>query len=377
MAVATGFALVLLPYSLLGPFVGTILDRFHRRNVLLAANLGRSALLLAIAVLVARGTSETLLIPWVLAGFGMSRLVLAGLSAGLPRLVPADLLVPANAIAVTGGTLASVIGGGLGLGIRRLTSDFASDTSDAAIVALAALAYLLAALSALRLRPVELGPEDHERVDRVAWHLGLEAVHRGLAHLRQHARAGWAIARIAMVRGGMSALIVMTILLQRNTFHSDPDDAIAALAVVVTVMGIGSLFGAAITPRATMRWSRLRWMRINMVIVAGLVALFPLLLTPVLLPIGMMAIAASAQAIKVSADAEVQLAIDDDFRGRVFAVYDMSVNISIVTGAFLAAALLPEGGRSTLVPLIIASIVAIAGLVERYRWRSAHHSRSN
>lgn len=375
LAVATGFAIVLLPYSFLGPFVGTVLDRFHRRNVLMVANLMRSVLLAGIALMIVTGTPEVILIPSVLASFGLSRLVLAGLSAGLPRVVSADLLVPANAIAVTGGTLASVIGGGIGLGIRTATSAMASDSSDALIVAAAACTYLFAGLSALLLRAGELGPADHERVHALAWHLGIEDVRGGLSHLRQHVHAGWAIARIAMVRGGMSALIVMTILLQRNSFSTDSDTGIARLAVVVTLMGVGSLIGAAITPRATVRWSRVTWMRINVVVVATLAGLFPLMISPLMVPVMMMLIAGSAQAIKVSADAEVQLAIDDDYRGRVFAVYDMSVNIAIVIGAFVAALLLPNTGRSALLPIVIASVWAVSALVEHYALRAAHHSR--
>ena len=362
LAVATGFALVLLPYSILGPLVGTILDRFHRRTIMLVANLVRALLLAFIATLIASGVTETALIPWVLLAFGLSRLVLAGLSAGLPRLVPGDLLVTANAIAVTGGTVAAVIGGGIGLGLRSTTVAWSSNASDAVIVSVAAGAYLVAALSALRLRPTELGPHEHEQVR--SWSAGFVDLRLGLVHLTQRVPAGWAIMRIALVRGGMSALIVAAILLHRNVFSDDPDDAIAGLAVVVVAMGIGSLVGAVITPRATQVWSRVQWMRTNLAFASVFAVLFAFTQTPVLLPITMMVIAIAGQAIKVSADAEVQTAIDDDYRGRVFAVYDMSVNVAIVFGSFIAALLLPADGRSLLLPLLIAAIWMSIYLIE-------------
>ena len=39
LAVAAGLAVLLLPYSLIGPFAGALLDRWDRRMVLIAANL--------------------------------------------------------------------------------------------------------------------------------------------------------------------------------------------------------------------------------------------------------------------------------------------------------------------------------------------------
>ena len=39
--IAGAFAVLYLPYSVLGPFAGALLDRWDRRLVLIAANLGR------------------------------------------------------------------------------------------------------------------------------------------------------------------------------------------------------------------------------------------------------------------------------------------------------------------------------------------------
>src|ERR687884_1137811 len=50
-AVAGGFAVLLLPYSLVGPFAGVLLDRWSRRQVFLHGNLLRALLACATAVL--------------------------------------------------------------------------------------------------------------------------------------------------------------------------------------------------------------------------------------------------------------------------------------------------------------------------------------
>ena len=60
-------------------------------------------------------------------------------------------------------------------------------------------------------------------------------------------------------------------------------------------------------------------------------------------------------------DALVQSKIDDIYRGRVFSVYDVVVNGAIVSGAVIAALMLPNSGDTFLVPLIVAALYFTAG----------------
>ncbi|MGH8965137.1 MAG: MFS transporter, partial [Actinomycetes bacterium] len=43
--IAAGFVVLLLPYSIIGPFAGALLDRWDRRRVLVGANLLRGVLI--------------------------------------------------------------------------------------------------------------------------------------------------------------------------------------------------------------------------------------------------------------------------------------------------------------------------------------------
>ena len=54
-AIAAAFAVLFLPYSVLGPFAGALLDRWDRRLVIIGANLGRLLLVLLVGVLLAFG----------------------------------------------------------------------------------------------------------------------------------------------------------------------------------------------------------------------------------------------------------------------------------------------------------------------------------
>lgn len=54
-AIAAGLAVLLLPYSVLGPFVGVFIDRWSRRQILVIAPVVRGVLLVLAACLVAAG----------------------------------------------------------------------------------------------------------------------------------------------------------------------------------------------------------------------------------------------------------------------------------------------------------------------------------
>ncbi|MEY3904971.1 MAG: hypothetical protein RIT08_887, partial [Actinomycetota bacterium] len=114
VSAALAFAVVLLPYSLIGPYVGTFLDRFSRQRIIRNCNYLRGANLLIIAWLINNSSTGLILTLFVLFAFGVNRLILSGLSAGLPLLVKKEELIAANALAVTGGTIWVVIGGGIG-----------------------------------------------------------------------------------------------------------------------------------------------------------------------------------------------------------------------------------------------------------------------
>ena len=107
--VAAAFALLLLPYSLLGPFTGVFLDRWNRARVLVVANLARARVMIGIALMVAAGRDGLDLGTAVLVTMGIGRLWLAGLSAGLPLVVAPAHLVTANALFPTAGTIAAAI----------------------------------------------------------------------------------------------------------------------------------------------------------------------------------------------------------------------------------------------------------------------------
>ena len=107
--VAAALAVAVLPYTIVGPFAGVLLDRWRRRQVLVVANLVRAGLVLGVAALVAADVVGLPLYVAVLVCLSVNRFILAGLGASLPHVVPADELVMANAVSPTSGTIAALL----------------------------------------------------------------------------------------------------------------------------------------------------------------------------------------------------------------------------------------------------------------------------
>ena len=156
--IAAGFAVLLLPYSLLGPFAGVLLDRWSRQRVLLGANLVRALLVCAVAGEIGSGVHGQPFYLSALVVVSVNRFVLSALSAGQPHVVPNEQLITANAISTTAGALATAAGGGTAIVIRTVAGH--GNAGYASIALGAAACYALAGLAALRFGRHQLGPDE-------------------------------------------------------------------------------------------------------------------------------------------------------------------------------------------------------------------------
>ena len=356
MSAALGFAVVLLPYSVVGPLVGTILDRYSRKSIVISSNLIRATTLIAISILMINSNTGVTMVALILIAFGVNRLILAGLSAGLPLMTQPQSLISANAVAVTGGSIFLVLGGGIGLGIRKIV-DGASDAnqSDATLILVAAGGYLLTAFLANLLKRREIGPHDHE-IKKSSWSQGIVEMREGFRFLEEHGDAARAIAATAINRGGITALTLAALLLERNTFHdpSDTEAGLAGVSLTLSIAAVGFGIGAVLAPLAVEKYGRHKWIRYSLYLAAiGPLFLF-LQRSPLFLILTGFITALFGQCVKVTTDALVQRKISDEYRGRVFSVYDVVVNGAIITGAIIAAFVLPKSGDTPLLPLMVS-----------------------
>jgi MFS family permease len=360
--VAAGFAVVLIPYSLIGPFAGVLIDRWSRQHVLVASNLLRAAVVLAVAAEVLGGVHGLPFYATALVAVSLSRFFLSALSAALPHVVSADDLVTANALSTTSGAIATTLGGASAIGVRALIG---SSNRDYAVIALAAaVIYVLTALPARTFGADELGPDDVERTNRETLRDVARGLHDGARHIYEIKPAFYSLVAIGVHRLCYGVSTVCTLLLYRNYFHDEGffRAGLAGLGQVVGAVAIGGGIAAFVTPTAARHLGYVRWPALLLVgsafveIALGLPYRMPPLLLAALL-LGFV-----SQAIKICVDTLVQQEVEDIFRGRVFALYDTLFNLTLVAAAVLTAVALPENGYSPAAVVAIGAVYALIGV---------------
>jgi MFS family permease len=357
---ATAFAVLYLPYSLIGPFAGVFIDRWSRRQILVYSAVLRSVFVVLTAALVAGGKLGVPLYASVLLVLGVNRFFLSSLSAALPHVVPEDKLVMANSVSPTAGGIMASVGGLVGLGVHVATGG--GQTGSAITLLAGGCCYLLAGLVARTMRRDLLGPKfgaEEQAPGRVLGEIadvaaGLAAGARYLIRRRGPAAALGATGANRLLYG---ALFLMSILLYRNYFYrsAGANTALSHFTLLVLVSAVGYGCAALITPGLSKRLGKPTWMAL-LLASAGVVmgALGETFNQPAYLVIGFW-LNLVGQGLAICATTILQEQVEDAYRGRVFAFYDMTFNVTFVGGAALSAAFMPDNGRS---PVIIALVAA-------------------
>ncbi|MET8474094.1 MFS transporter [Streptomyces sp. NPDC006422] len=363
-AIASAMAVLLLPYSLVGPFAGVLLDRWRRRQVFLYGNLLRVLLSSVTAALMLSHAPDWLFYASALCVTAVNRFVLSGLSAALPRVVDEERLVMANSVSPTAGTLAATLGGGLAFGVRLIASD-----SDAAVVLIGALLYLCAALASLRMDAELLGPEPELIRSRLGAALAgtVRDLTSGVRHLASRPLAARTLAAMTVMRFCYGALLVMVLMLCRYAWSSTESEGLALLGLALGISGAGFFVAAAVTPAAVGRLGASGWI----VLCAGAAAVLELALglsfEPGPIVVAAFVLGLTTQGAKIATDTVVQSSVDDGFRGRIFSVYDVLFNVSFVGAAGVAALMLPPDGRSVPLVVLVALLYAATAVLLRRR----------
>jgi MFS family permease len=352
-AAAAAFAVLYLPYSLIGPFAGVFIDRWSRRQILVWSAWLRAVFVVATAALVAGGSLGAPLYVSVLAVLGVNRFFLASLSAALPHVVDQDKLVMANAVAPTTGTIASFLGGFAGIGIHVASGG--GQGWSAVTLLVAGCGYLIAGAVGATMHRDLLGPPPlAEGEQRRGILTELAIVGKGLAsgaqHVWQRRPVAAALGATASHRMMYGILLLTSILLYRNYFYrvSGANSSLAHFTLVVIAAAVGYAVAAVITPVVTRRLSKAAWIAVMLAlggVVTGLLG--PTFAQASFLVISLV-LGLVAQSVAICSTTIIQQRMDDSFRGRVFALYDMLFNVPFVIGAVVAAEIIPDDGKSYL-----------------------------
>lgn len=365
---AGAFAVLYLPYSLIGPFAGVFIDRWSRRQILVWSAVIRAVFVALTASLVASGNLGVPLYASVLAALGVDRFFLSSLSAALPHVVAGDKLVIANSVAPTAGGIMASIGGLAALGVHLITG--AGQGGSAITLLAAGCCYVLAGLVAATMRRELLGPDrtaDDRPPGRVLAELAIVA-----AGLAAGARYVWQRRGPAAALGATGAnrflygiLFLMSLLLYRNYFYrlAGANAALGSYSLLVAASAVGYASAALVTPAATRRLAKPAWIAI--LLAAAAVVTGPLGVTFRPLPFLLIGFALNlvSQGVAICSTTIIQEQADDAYRGRVFAFYDVMFNVTFVAGAAISAAFMPATGKSYSLLVVVAAgyLLAAAG----------------
>ncbi len=358
MAIARAFTVLFLPYSLLGPFAGALMDRWDRRLVIVGANAGRVVLVAAIGVILAVGAGELPLLICALLTNGLSRFVMSGLSAALPDVVPREEVVTMNSVSTAAGAIAAFLGANFMLVPRWLVGP--GDRGSSVIVFLVAIPVLIALLLAWRFRPRVLGPDDSRRAihGSVAYSVVMGWLHGARTVLQRPTVSGTlsGLAAHRMVVGINSLLLLVLV-------HHLRDPAIGGLGTALLFFGasgLGSFLATVFTPAAVRRWGR--YSTANGALVAS--AVIEVAAAGLVLPVMVVCsffLGVSGNVIKLCADSAIQIDVDDALRGHVFAVQDALFWVAFIVAITAAAILIPDDGRAPAF-VVFGSVLYLIGL---------------
>ncbi|OBG28814.1 MFS transporter [Mycobacterium sp. 852002-51057_SCH5723018] len=343
MAIASAFTVLFLPYSLLGPFAGALMDRWDRRLVLVGANVGRLILIAGIGTILAVGAGDIPLLIGALFANGLARFVASGLSAALPHVVPREQVVTMNSIATAVGAAAAFVGANFMLVPRFVVG--AGDKGASVIIFLTAIPVAIALLLSWRFGSRVLGPDDTKR-----------AIHGSVVYA---VITGWlhgarTVAQRPTVAATLSGLAAHRMVVGINSLvmlllvHHMPALAGGGLGtalVFFAASGIGAFLANVLTPSVVRRWGR--YATANGALAAAWLVQLPGagLLLPVMVLCGFL-LGVAGQMVKLCADSAMQMDVDDALRGHVFAVQDALFWVSFIVSITVAASFIPDDGRA-------------------------------
>lgn len=314
--------LVFIPYTILSPFLGVVIDRWDRRRLLFLANGLRAAVIALIAVV---GTTSVGDIPLFLAfllTLTSTRIVLATKAAALPTALGQSSLVEANAVSQLGGAFFQLGGAG----VAFVAAEFLSTDP---IALFGAVVYGIGAGFALLIRRAGEARAPLTFIQEVGRVLG--NIVAGLREVARTPKAGASITTYFWLRLLWSFSLVGIGFVARDLLA---DDDFQVLLLTGGGGAAGAALGFVFAHRLHERVRTTASLVMSASVVAGsAVALlgslefrFALALLTFFLGFGFFL-------AKISLDSLVQESLGDDFRGRAFSLYDIAYNVAWVLAA--------------------------------------------
>ncbi|MFN2594069.1 MAG: MFS transporter [Actinomycetota bacterium] len=351
---------VFVPYTILSPFLGVIIDRWDRRRLLFLANGFRAVALLVIGLVGTNTVSDFSLFAAFLLTLASTRLVLATKAAALPATLEETNLVEGNAVSQLGGALVQLGGAGAAFVAAKFVN-------ASPIVIVGAIVYAGGALFALAARGLGGAPSGErlpEEVKRV-----VANIVRGVQEVARTPKAAASITTYFWLRLLWSFTIVGVGFIARDLLADNN------IKIVLLTGGAGAI-GAALGFLGADRLRARVQTTASLVVAASLVAGVVVAVLGSFTDNSGIANAALAGLTfflglgfflgKISLDTMVQESLGDDFRGRAFSLYDISYNLAWVIAA--GAMKIFWTNDSSGILLSAMGLVFVAGMLVLASW---------
>lgn len=344
-----------VPYTIISPFLGVVIDRWERRRLLVVCN-GLRAVVVGIIALVGTGAvSDLALFLAFILTLASTRVLLATKSAALPATLQGESLVEGNAVSQLGGAMFQLGGAAVALVAAKFL-----DTSP--IVLVGAVVYGLGAAAALLIR--RAGTRRAKETLAQALNNVVARIVEGVREVARVPKAAASITTYFWLRLLWSFSIVSIGFIARDLLK---DDDLQILVITGGAGALGAVLGFIMANRLTARFTTTAYLVIAASALAGIAtAVLGALTLKVSLALLTFCLGFGFFLGKISLDTMVQEALGDDFRGRAFSLYDISYNLAWVVAAGVLNLLYTDERQGLL--LAGMGVVFLVGVVLIANW---------
>jgi MFS family permease len=357
-----------LPYVLVSPFAGVLIDRYDRRKLMILSDILRGAVVFALPFAVSPDTH-----PWIIyavVGFiGAATAVFApAKSAFIPEIVEREHLLRANSVTSAMGTLTVLIGTVVGGILVARLSYQPSLIIDSATYFFSAMMLIWIRMPSVERLVVDARSRELKREGGY-----FSNIKRGFLYLTRHRLAGMCVLLDSwfFLIGGLLFTCITKIVYLRLAQNdggpggSEPMEAqsIRLLGYACGILGLGLAVGGILTGKYAGHL-RLRWLFATCYVIAacfiaGLA--LPVNAGPVYLMLFVIGYVAGG--VVVCIETTLQKSVPDEMRGRVFSLNGLLLNTVLLVSIAVGASILRNQWLSINAMLLATSILALVGAV--------------
>jgi MFS family permease len=346
---AVGLVLVarFLPSVVLGPLSGVLADRFNRRHIMIASDIGRAFVVLGF-LFVRRPEQVRLVYALTVLQLGFSAFFEPARSAAVPSIVRARELVAANSISSVTWSVMLTLGAAIG---GPITEWFGT---DAAFV-IDSLTYVVSALLIASFRLPRRAPREKRKLT-VAKALGVTDTLEGLRYVRKRPR----VLAVLLVKPawGLGGGILTLLPVFGEKIFAVGGGAALGMSVLYAARGVGTAVGPVLMRRfyGETRRQMQRAIGFSFLLAGVFYVSFGAArsFTPALVWLAVAHMGGSI--LWVFSTVLLQATVEDEFRGRVFAAELMLMTLAMAASNYATGEALDRFGVS---PRIAVAVIGI------------------